>query len=432
MGVASWGLLVLGLMGAPEDDIELSAEEMELLRELQEESGEGAEEQPSLRIYGFSDILVGGAFGLGDTAQAVTEFPSQPNNVVFGNLNVYLDANLTHGFRSLAEVRFHFAPVGSRASPLYDGTANPYSESISSDPTSFGRDFQYGYIEIERAYIEYEAAGWFTARIGRFLTPYGIWNVDHGTPVILTTRRPFVIDESLFPERQTGLELFGRVVVGPGSLGYHAYLTNGRGPIEAVRDVDDDLSFGGRLYWDTSEIGRLRIGGSIYWGTFTDERFTVDADALLAGETALRPYERTHTHELSLAADLRWQIEGWTLQSELVTRQLAYEDDKRPYHTSGTAPDRMEIGVYGLLAYEIADIATTPFLYFEYLDWGYERYGGLGIVSLAAFGGGFRFRLLPGLVAKLSAIRSLFPNAFEDTVFEDGYLELVGQVAWAF
>ena len=39
MGVASWGLLVLGLMGAPEDDIELSAEEMELLRELQEESG---------------------------------------------------------------------------------------------------------------------------------------------------------------------------------------------------------------------------------------------------------------------------------------------------------------------------------------------------------------------------------------------------------
>ena len=53
-------------------------------------------------------------------------------------------------------------------------------------------------------------------------------------------------------------------------------------------------------------------------------------------------------------------------------------------------------------------------------------------MSLAAFGGGFRFRLLPGLVAKLSAIRSLFPNAFEDTVFEDGYLELVGQVAWAF
>ena len=41
MGVASWGLLVLGLMGAPEDDIELSAEEMELLRELRRASRDG-------------------------------------------------------------------------------------------------------------------------------------------------------------------------------------------------------------------------------------------------------------------------------------------------------------------------------------------------------------------------------------------------------
>lgn len=77
------------------------------------------------------------------------------------------------------------------------------------DYQDYYRALKWGGVEIERVYLEWLAHPLFNLRGGIFLTPYGIWNVDHGSPAIIPILRPATIGNGYIPERQTGLEVFG-------------------------------------------------------------------------------------------------------------------------------------------------------------------------------------------------------------------------------
>ena len=42
-------------------------------------------------------------------------------------------------------------------------------------------------------------------RVGQFLTPYGIWNVDQGMPMLILLYRPFLRASEMFPEHRLGV-----------------------------------------------------------------------------------------------------------------------------------------------------------------------------------------------------------------------------------
>lgn len=287
----------------------------------------------SLQLYGFADFSW-------QTLRSRT--PIIPKTISFGvgKLNVYIRKDLTPRWRSLAEVRFLFAPNGAFAR---DGS---FIDTAVNDAADFERDLRWGGIYIERVYLEYDVARWLTVRAGRWLTPYGIWNIDHGSPTIIGANRPYIVGEHFFPESQTGLDAFGARPLGDSTVEYHLTLSNGRNFYEATRDPDLSPAVGARLALETPLLGRLRLGGSAYFGRATEAALT---------DTPLVEYK-----ELSLGADASWDRGGFHLQTEFLVQQRQYQDGKRPMRLGGGyAPDGVAWGVYGLGGYRFSVLGNV-------------------------------------------------------------------------
>lgn len=215
-----------------------------------------------MQVYGFIDFT---------TLAALNEdgknLAGRYLNAYIGSLNIYFAKRISESVRTMAEIRFLYLPNGTPT----DVTTGARFNGTAEDYAMYARPLNWGGIEIERVYLEWSIVPQLSLRIGQFLTPYGIWNVDHGSPTVISVNRPFVIGNDIFPERQTGLELFGSVPLGTDTtLGYHATLSNGRGPISDYYEMDTNKALGGRAYLEFRHFGQLRIGGSVYYGTYSD------------------------------------------------------------------------------------------------------------------------------------------------------------------
>ncbi len=326
-------------------------------------------EEYKLSLYGFADFMY---------SQALTKpsIQDRPASFAIGNLNLYIGSELGHGWRWLSEVRFMYLPQGSvpyetaltpEPGPRTDTTVEDYAEIQSS--------VRWGGLSIERAYFEHTFLSWFTARAGQFLTPYGIWNVDHGSPVVVGVRRAYIIGQALFPARQTGLELYGGGLVGPVELGYHVTVSNGRGPLDAYADLDRNKAVGGRVYvrHHSATVGTVTVGASGYRGRYTDAvpqgSFSSDGSLRLSEEVT-EQYE-----ELALAADLKWEREGLLVHSEAVLNDRAYTDSVRPASVPqpgppGRIPDHRRAGVFVIAGYRFPFVGAMPWAGVDYFSFG--------------------------------------------------------------
>jgi len=137
------------------------------------------------------------------------------------------------------------------------------------DPVS-AINYSWGGLTIERAYMEWNYSDKLSFRAGKFLTPFGIWNVDHGLPVLLSARIPYML--SFIPDTQTGIETYGRIYLPHTDLEYNIYISNGRDLPNPLFDNNLEKSVGGRLNLKLqSDIFKeLAIGGSGYYGKHTE------------------------------------------------------------------------------------------------------------------------------------------------------------------
>lgn len=399
------------------DDLQMSPEELAAL-------GLGSQAPAvdlDLKLSGFADVGFGTIFAADDSYwRASGAVPTEPSFYV-GNLNLYAAKNLTDTLRSMIEVRLSFLPNGSSTF----GQSAPVS-TVTSDYTDFGRSTRWGSIILQRAYVEWEAHALCTIRGGMFLSPYGVWNVDHGSPVVIPVRRPWSIGVGWIPERQTGVEIYGRHEISATSaIGYHLTLSNGNGPISEYADLDSNKALGWRAFYQLRALGLLRIGASGYYGRSTD---AVNLFALSNGMVGSNRQIKEQYDALTWAFDLTWDLENLHVQTEWLTNQRAYTKRGRVATTSvsGTQvpSDTISWGGYVMVGYRLPWLGIMPFIQGERVS------GDLNTskVSFYAFQFGLNIRPVDMLVLKATWEHV----EFQQELAIDPLNVLMTQVAWAF
>jgi hypothetical protein len=346
-----------------------------------------------------------------------------------GNVNLYLSKNLTESVRTFLEVRFTYLPNGA---PLRGSRTGELTSTTEADYTR-GAPLRWGGVEIERVYLEWAVHEALVVRAGSYLTPYGIWNVDHGSPTIIGVSVPFVVGRALFPERQTGVELFGRFRIGAQqALGYHLTLSNGIGPVTEYRDLDENKAVGARLYWHYDGAGDLRFGGSAFYGSDTSARETISVGPM--GATFNQTID-SQSDVLSLALDAQWKFKNLLLQGEFISQQRRFEDGGRLGSINIAAGNRylspmdaFSWGTYCLAGYRFDWGGIMPYFNYTYNDMfsptdlrGFQNH---------AFIAGFNIRPIDAAVLKIEYTALKFAGDYK-LVPGAVHLSQV-QLAWAF
>jgi hypothetical protein len=312
-----------------------------------------------LTISGFVDFGFN-RFFTSHKSQLNFLFPTRAATFVLGNINLFFDANPAPGWRAFVEVRFTNLPHGeeiSFADPLggqYERRDTRVSDYTS---TSLRNDVVLGSIIIERAWAEYAFDDALKVQTGYFLTPYGIWNQDHGTPTLISLLLPAFQADQYIPNRQLGIQLYGSFYPSGWQLGYHAYVANSRGPSQV--DLGNEKAFGGRLF--ASSLGssvKTTVGASGYYGTErNNERRVVSVDPYRLETTELGAMR-----EWAVAVDTAIDAGPLRVRTEgMLQRREAIDGTPRLY----SEPDHHSWDGYVLAAYALPWAGLEPYAYFE-------------------------------------------------------------------
>lgn len=392
---------------------------------------------PNLSWYGFADLSFAKMFAR--KSNIISLYAPTQSSFAIGNVNLYADSQISRRARSLVEVRLSFLPDGSTT--LDPATAQVRRANTDvTDSRILGRITSWGSIYLERVVLSYDVAPWLTLSAGRLITPWGLWNIDHGTPSLITVLSPLFIDGQYIPTRQTGIQASGQWAWQAVRAGYYLTLSNGRGPVESYRDFDENKAFGGRIYGTFSSLGDLTLGFSWYVGRATDP-VTQYVRPPLSGEHATVDNAlEVRSLEKALSGDLKWEYRGALVMTEFVATGRTYDDKHRgPIDPALAAlvtdgrkqitSDSLRYGGYVLVGYRFKFLGTMPFVDFEYNhDTEAFLFPRLLMPQL-----GINMRPEPGLVLKVMGGLTYFKDA-QPKFFGDQpkFWYLHTQVAWAF
>lgn len=308
----------------------------------------------ALRLYGYMDmglqrLVVPNDLLIGQVA------PTDKTTFVFGNVNLYVDVNPSNDWRGLFEVRFTNLAHGLERSFEVPGVSSyqRVDRSVTNATSPDGRDkIVLGSIMIERAWMQWQKHPLFQVRTGQFLTPFGIWNVDHGTPVLIGLLQPdFQISQS-FPARQLGVQVLGEMGVGAWSLGYHATVSNGRTPGQF--DLTNDKAIGARAHATYRGESTVKVGLSGYWGSVDDQIKRVTA---FSPVLQLQRVPTVAGHEGVAGVDVSLDAGSFRLRAEGVVARVDFQDGRHApaaYAQPGaTVPNHYYSDAYLLGAYRL-------------------------------------------------------------------------------
>jgi hypothetical protein len=247
-------------------------------------------------LHSVSDLV--NISGYADGEFIMTDEKGMNNEFRVHHLSIFLKKQIAEKWRVFSEIEFEDAP------------------NTEEDE---------GTIFVEVFTIDYNHNPYINFRLGRFLTPGGIWNVDHYPPFVLTQEQPQHIRE-IFPQLNDGLQFYGSANVADVVADYILYASNGQGTnTTAGGDGNEDKAVGTRLKFKFPFLSKIETGFSYY----TEEKDTKEdlraagADLLLQwknlklqGEYAkgfLDPASGSIYQTIGYYGQLEYLYNNWTL-----------------------------------------------------------------------------------------------------------------------
>ena len=335
-------------------EVESLGDSVEILEEgaFEEASESGASRL--LSVYGFFDLTFEWIFPH-DGSFFDGLLNDHPSFAVQG-LNLYFYSEMTETLSAIAELRFTFYPLGQVKSFEVAELGMVYDRVDTYVQNQFTEEeFHLGGVLIERVHLTYRPLEWLGVIAGHYLTPCGIWNVEHGSPVRIPVRHPFMHTRKYIPLAQTGLQLFGRFIPTPGHyIDYAFTLSNGRGPMDTILDWDNDKGLGLRLAYTYEDIDRkITLGAYGYRGDVTDHKQVLVSTEPFNVDTVKTLRYTEYVGEI----DLLVEFANIRFQTEFLRGRINYDDELRPIRGAsrgiGYQPDYIFQDVYVMLAYTL-------------------------------------------------------------------------------
>jgi hypothetical protein len=186
-------------------------------------------------------------------------------------------------------------------------------------------------LKIERLYVDFLATDSFKVRLGKFLTPFGIWNVIHASPLVWTTVRPLATNKQVFPSHASGLLLNAVFVVNEQNLDVSAYIDNSTRLDPRGDEYNFDHAFGGRIRYEI----------------FT--QFQIGLSYLAFKNSANSHLSRNHLW----GVDMLWKKNDYELQMEFSHRTSADRQGKESnFYLQGVVPLPVNAHLFAVGRYE--------------------------------------------------------------------------------
>ncbi|MBI4538023.1 MAG: porin [Gemmatimonadetes bacterium] len=217
---------------------------------------------------------------------------------------------------------------------------------------SLARGAGAGQVALERAWVEYAHTDGFRVKLGKFLPPFGIYNLQHdATPTFLSTFLPSSIygthpntvgkTQRLYSKFGTGVQVLGTLFPGTWQGDYFVYLTNGRGPDPDEKDNNQNKGIGGRFVL-TAPDDRLRLGVSYYQDRNGDAQ---------------------NTKQRSLAGDVTVTLQEFAVEAEGLLPSVERVDARGVPN----GDFRTGVGFYVQGSYR-TPVGLTPFARYDFFD----------------------------------------------------------------
>jgi hypothetical protein len=331
--------------------------------------------QRKIELYGFMDMGFQKLWAHSDAAILGTG-TSRAATFVLGNINLYVDANPTQSWRALTEMRLTNYPNGSLDSPGVPalGQAEHRSSTLVNDvnaPDAGFNQVSWGSIVLEQAWIQGTATDWLGVRVGYWRTPFGIWNIDHGSPTLIGLTPPQFTGGRFYPQHQLGIQATGHVTTRAWTLNYTVYVSNGKttgnsniianSKASDTLDPTNDKAFGFRLNAQTMRPFPMSFGVAGYTGRFSQQVTNSVATGLLAVSNS----EVSAYRQWDIGTDASLDIGGLRFRTELAVERVNYEPGKLElfWNIPGHYwPNQTKWGWYTLSAYQLPWLGLEPYL----------------------------------------------------------------------
>lgn len=327
-----------------------------------------AQSEKKFNFYGFADMSITKYFPKEESMVRSVYRMDEKTYFNLNHINLYGSFQPNKNLRFLTELSFQDKPV-------YDAPLNgviykmpPFLDTVFAEPALAPKNkvqkgivmYEWGSFSVERALFSVFLNRYFNLSFGKFITPAGIWNVDHGSPVIMTIDQPSQYSYAeIYPKSQLGIMEEGTAFIGDADLSYSVYLSSGRDDQPIYKP--NDLSVGGQLRFGLPVLDELRIGLSGYTGRVNTRlrSMIMDYEGIEYIDDILFLYR-----ENIIGGDIRLSINPLTIQAEVnYSRSTDYMNDDSTFGTLGT----YVLGSVDIFKKE--NFSITPYAFYEYVKY---------------------------------------------------------------